>query len=318
MKTFSLSIICFAVLISNTSCTHEVTSKQQKEAANKAIENADKSKDYGEPKEIATLEDKSIDESSGIVASRINNGIFWTHNDSGNPPLIYAFDTQGKHRGAFRVIGAENDDWEDIAIATDVTGKSYLYIGDIGDNGEKRESIIVYRVAEPVVKLEDVTATKANPLQTEKAEAIRLLYPDGKHNAETLLVHPTTGDIYVITKTSKGAAGVYKTTNPSTSLPNKLVKVANVSVPSGLPGLLTGGEISPDGRRVILCDYFAAFEFVLSPSTKFDDLWKTKPLVVNISQRQQGEAVCYSVDGKAIYATSEKTPAPLIEVKRVN
>jgi hypothetical protein len=94
------------------------------------------------------------------------------------------------------------------------------------------------------------------------------------------------------------------------------VKIGDVSMPSMMKGFLTGGDISPDGWRVIFCDYFAAFEFTLAGGN-FDDIWKTKPSVVNLGQRQQGESVCYSKDGKAIYATSEKTPTPLIEVKRV-
>ncbi len=275
------------------------------------------SKEYGEVKEIATLEDKAINESSGISASRKNAGLFWTHNDSGGGAFIYALDTNGKKRGVWRVAGAENVDWEDMAIFTQ-NNESYLYIGDIGDNDRERNSIIVYRFVEPNIKNEDSSSTKSNPLQTENAEAFRLEYPDGKHNCETLLVHPTTGDIYLVTKTSKGTAGVYKISNPSASSINKLVKVSDLSVPGMLKGFLTGGDISPDGRRVILCDYFAAFEFVLlANNAKFDDIWKVKPLAVNIGQRQQGEAVCYAPDGKAIYATSEETPTPLFEVRRI-
>lgn len=275
------------------------------------------SKDYSEAKEIAVLEDKNVNESSGVTASRKNAGMFWTHNDSGGGAFIYAFDTKGKRRGVWRVTGAENTDWEDIAIFTK-DQNSYLYIGDIGDNDKKRESIIVYRIVEPDVKKEDANATKSKALETDKAEMIRLQYPDGKHDAETLLVHPMTGDIYVVTKTSKSAAAIYKVSNPSVSETNKLVKISDVSVPSIMKGFLTGGAISPDGRRVILCDYFAGFEFVLpANSTKFDDIWKAKPLTVNIGQRQQGEAVCYASDGKAIYSTSEKTPAPLFEVRRI-
>lgn len=306
MKIIFLSFLCFGVLFLN-SCSR-ATSKSKNENSEPQTE---KSKDYGEPKQIATLEDKDINESSGIVVSRNNVGLFWTHNDSGGGNFLYAFDAQGKRRGVWSVTGAENVDWEDIAIS-----KSHIYIADIGDNDKKRESITIYRVAEPVIKKENATSTKSKPLQTEKAETIRLQYPDGKHDAETLLVHPATNDIYVVTKTTKGAAGVYKVSNPSTTSSNKLVKVSDVSVPSITKGFLTGGEISPDGKRVILCDYFAAFEFTLA-SGNFDDIWKSKPSVVNLGQRQQGESVCYSKDGKSIYATSEKTPTPLIEIKRV-
>ena len=60
--------------------------------------------------------------------------------------------------------------------------------------------MIVYRVAEPALSTATRKFTKNRPGSTEPAEAIRLRYPDGKHDAETLLVHPRTGNIYIVTK----------------------------------------------------------------------------------------------------------------------
>src|SRR5215510_12090696 len=105
---------------------------------------------YGAPVHLVNLENQSIKESSGIAASRRNAGIFWTHNDSGDGPFVYAFDRQGKHRGVWQVTGANAIDWEDMAIGPGPRrGRSYLYLGDIGDNSKKRDQITVYRVAEP-------------------------------------------------------------------------------------------------------------------------------------------------------------------------
>src|SRR4030095_1706133 len=90
---------------------------------------------YGQPTTLATIKDKSISESSGLVASRTTPGAYWTHNDSGDGPFIYAFDTRGDSFGTFRVTGAEARDWEDIAAGPGPQpNRSYLYIGDIGDN----------------------------------------------------------------------------------------------------------------------------------------------------------------------------------------
>src|SRR5689334_16831328 len=106
--------------------------------------------DPAQPVQLATLEDRRIDESSGLVASRRNPGLFWTHNDSGDLPLVYAFDRAGRSRGTWRVEGAQAVDWEDIAAGPGPTqGQSYLYVGDIGDNPRQRDSIVVYRFPEP-------------------------------------------------------------------------------------------------------------------------------------------------------------------------
>ncbi|HEV2883566.1 MAG TPA: hypothetical protein VGW36_01840, partial [Pyrinomonadaceae bacterium] len=173
------------------------------EAAQRAPKKAVSKSDgvYGPPTKLAELEDKAIDESSGLAASRTSPGCYWTHNDSGNGPIIYAFDSGGRRRGTWRVTGAKSDDWEDIAVGPGPKpNQSYLYIGDIGDNTGNRSEIVVYRIPEPVIPQSDSSSTSARPQPTEPAEAIRLRYPDGKHDSEALLVHPQTGKIYLVTK----------------------------------------------------------------------------------------------------------------------
>src|SRR5689334_24293211 len=102
---------------------------------------------YGPPTTLATIKDNSITESSGLVASRTKPGAYWTHNDSGDGPFIYAFDTRGEMLATFRVTGATNNDWEDIAAGPGPQpNRSYLYIGDTGDNDRKRPEVVVYRI----------------------------------------------------------------------------------------------------------------------------------------------------------------------------
>ena len=97
----------------------------------------------------------------------------------------------------------------------------------------------------------------------------------------------------------------------------KTEKIGSVSVPAIPNGFLTGGEISPDGKRIILCDYFAAYEIILPKgSKKFDDIFKESVTKIELGEREQGEAICYSADGKKIYATSEKKNSPMIRVER--
>ena len=132
------------------------------------------SQPYGSPSTIAIIKDQSITESSGLVASRTNPGAYWTHNDSGDGPFIYAFDTRGDSHGVFRVTGAQARDWEDIAIGPGPqSNRSYLYIGDIGDNDELRSEVVVYRVLEPAFTAADRKSTKTRPETTAPAEAIR-------------------------------------------------------------------------------------------------------------------------------------------------
>ena len=274
---------------------------------------------YGQPTTVATIKDKSIAESSGLVASRTTPGAYWTNNDSGDGPFIYAFDTRGDSFGTFRVTGAQARDWEDIAAGPGPqANKSYLYIGDIGDNDGVRSEVVVYRVAEPVVSASTRKFTKNRPGSTEPADAIRLKYPDGKHDAEALLVHPRTGNIYIVTKVLLANPGVYEAVAPFTSGQTiTMRKVGEPRVPSLFGGAITGGSISPDGKRVALCDYFQGYELVLPAGTSnFDEIWKQKMIGFDLGKRKQGESITYRLDGRALLATSEGKQSPLIQVER--
>lgn len=273
---------------------------------------------FEEPKIIGTIKSKEITESSGLVNSRCNPNILWTHNDSGNKAHIYALDKTGKKLGTWKVSGAKNVDWEDIAVIKNRQGECFLYIGDIGNNVRVRNIFTIYKIREPKISESDKSSSDKNSLITEKAEAINFIYPDDiRHDAEALLVHPETLNIYILIKRFEGASGVYKLSDYQIGKTKQLEKIADFSLPALPNGLITGGEISPDGKRVILCDYFNAYEIKLGDDAKSsDEIWKDEPSIIELGKRTQGEAVCYSADATSIFATSEKENSPIIEVKR--
>lgn len=273
---------------------------------------------YEKPKVSGRIETKEITESSGLAASACQPDVFWTHNDSGDKAFVFAFDATGKKLGTYSVTGAENQDWEDMALSRNSNGECFLYIGDIGNNERLKSEFTIYRVREPKVSATAADSGKKNPVATEIAERIKFAYPDYRHDSETLMVHPKTGDIYILSKRLSGAASVYKLSKDfDLKKINTLEKITDITVPALPNGFLTGGDISPDGNRVIICDYFDGYELILPEKSKnFDDIWKQKPEVVELGERQQGEAVCYSADGGTIFATSEKKHSPIIQVKR--
>jgi hypothetical protein len=308
-------VISFAlVCLIFSACSSVFSSKNGN--ANK--EDGNLSPNYDKPKVVGKIESKEITESSGIAASKCQTDVFWTHNDSGDDAFIFALNTKGEKLGTWKVASAKNIDWEDIAEIKNQNGECVLYIGDTGNNTRIRDEFTIYRVREPQVSAENESSSKKNPLPTEPAEAIKFVYPDMRHDAETLMVHPVSGDIYILSKRFSGASAVYKLKSDfDLAKTNKLEKLTDFSVPAIPNGFLTGGDISPDGRRVIICDYFNAYELVLPDKAKnFDEIWKETPLTVELGAREQGEAVGYSADGKSIFATSEKKNAPLIQVRQ--
>jgi hypothetical protein len=273
--------------------------------------------DYSAPVVVGRIETEEIKESSGLTASECQD-VLWTHNDAGNGPLIYAMSLEGKHLGTWHVEGARAIDWESITSIKAKDGKCSLIIGDIGDNDEARTELELYRVPEPAASPETASSSGANPLKTEAAQSMKYSYPDGKNNAETILVHPQSGDIYVVTKKKTGKAAAYRI-KPSfgDAAVVKAERVAEVAVPSKPEGLLTGGSISPDGKRIMLCDVKSGYELVLPEgAANFDAIWSQPFKPVDLGDRKQGEGVSYGRDGVSLYASSEKKNSPLFLIKR--
>jgi hypothetical protein len=274
---------------------------------------------YRPPVKLGVLSHKEISESSGIVSSHTTPGLYWTHNDSGDGPFLYAFDSQGAHKGVWRVSGATARDWEDLAVGPGPErGTNYLYIGDIGDNRGARPEVRVYRVPEPAITAADASSTKAKPLATKEVEIIRLRYSDGSHDAEALLVHPVNGNIYIVTKIPFGNPIIYEAQAPlNTAEATTMARVGEISLPDLFGGLITGGDISPDGSRIALCDYSQGYELVL-PHTgaPFNEIWKQPLTAIDFGERRQGEAIGYRLDGQALLATSEGKRSPLVQVVR--
>lgn len=260
---------------------------------------------------LGKIENDALRELSGIAASRRNPGVLYVHNDSGDGPQIYAINEKARLLGACHVRGATERDWEDIGVGPGPDpDRSCVYIGDIGDNGAKRSEIVVYRVPEPKMD----AATPFDQMTIGPAEALRLVYPDKPRDAETLLVDPLTRDIYIISKREL-APGVYRAAYPqSTTQPTKLEQVA--VLPLGL--FPTGGDVSPDGRRVIVRGMFnaALWERPRGPGSADSGsragdpapLWQAfsgQPKAIPVASEPQGEAICFDGKGAGYFTISE-------------
>lgn len=186
-----------------------------------------------------TLKDPAIVESSGLARSRYSKTRLWTHNDSGGGATIFAIAASGRTKARFELSGASHSDWEGMASAK--RGKvSYLFVGDIGDNGSKRSNIYVHRVREP---RPGVSGRSLKPV------TYAFKYPDGPHNAETLMVKPGSLRIYVVTKGKKVPGAIYAA---SRSLSTKKVNVLRKVGPA--PAGMADG-VFLDRSRFILRGY---------------------------------------------------------------
>lgn len=268
---------------------------------------------------LARLTDKRITESSGLVASRRNPDVLWTHNDSGDGPYLFAIDRKGRTLARFTLPHATNVDWEDIAIGPGADGKPALYVGDIGDNNHNRTDTALYRVPEPTV---DPGRTMQEET-TAPPERFPYRYPDGSHDCETLLVHPKTSEVFLVTKEQSGVSGVYAFPMPLRAGHEVTLKrVGTLHFVSRLLSgrlamaetLATGGDIAPDGRHLAIRTYLAGYEWTVAPGQSIPDALKARPREFMLPLTRQGESLCYRADGKTLLMTSEGVNSPLYEV----
>ena len=306
IANFSVFVICAAATL--LAC-HEGRQAPKFDQANSA---------YNPPTVVGEIKSGEITESSGLAASLCQPGVLWTHNDSGDGPYIYAIDSSGTSLGIWKVPNADNEDWEDMALTRDSSGKCFLLIGDIGNTDKlERSQHKIYRVPEPTVAHEKDVTSKRDAPPSSAPVVLDFKYPDGRHDAETLMVHPQNGTIYVLTKSRSKPSNVYKSAPAfGTGALATAEKLGEFTVPVIPNGFLTGGSIAPDATRAVICDYAAAYEIALPSGADFDEIWKQKPVPISLGTRKQGESVTYSADGKSIFATSEKRGSPIIDVKR--
>jgi len=258
---------------------------------------------FAKGKQVGALQTQLINEASGIVASRKSPGVLWVHNDSGDSPRVFAIDAKGALLGIYRVENARLQDWEDIAIGPGPDpNQDYLYIGDIGDNTAKRRSVIIYRVPEPKVDPNHPVAYA----KTGPAEVIELEYPDGPKDAETLMVDPSNGDIYIISKRdlfSKVYRATYRQCTKSKTT------MAHVAI---LPwGLAVGGDISPDGRLVIVRGPFSASIWERGKGQELPQPFRGPELKLSLLFELQGEGVCFDSRGQGFFTIGETVGAAI-------
>lgn len=252
---------------------------------------------YTDPAEVGTIGGTAIDELSGLAVSRAHPGVLWAHNDSGDTPRVFAASDKGAFLGQITIGGATAIDWEDMALGPCPKG-TCLYIADFGDNGMSRTNLALYRITEPNVD------NKPFATITADAEKLPFAYPDGRFNAEALLVHPVTGEIVVVTKGA--TTGIYRFPTPLT--PGVTATLVRVGAVTGLDGVVTGGDVSPCGDRALLRTYASLYEF---RGATIGDALVTMGVRVPVATEGQGEAVAYHADGRGYFTASEGASVPL-------
>lgn len=237
-------------------------------------------------------------ELSGLVLSRAQPQVLWTHNDSGDRARVLAIAPNGGQLADVAVTGAENVDWEDIAIGPAPGPGDALYIGDVGDNLATRPTVVVYRVPEP-------TFAGGTPSATAPAQRLTLRYPDGARDAEALLVDPSSGALVIVSKSYGGSARVYVADSPSAGATTTMRRAGTMSLGEG--EAVTAGDVSADGRTIALRTYDRAFVWSRGRGESVAAALGRRPCSpdADLLVEGQGEALALTPDGRAFYTVPE-------------
>lgn len=261
---------------------------------------------------VGRLQEKEMNEISGIAASGINQNLYYIHNDSGDTSRFFAILPTGELKSTIYFKGDPRAgygvfDCEDIAVGPGpAKGKSYVYMGDIGDNYSARPYITVYRMLE---KKEWATKSKSN---AEDAAPIHLKYPDGPKDAETLMIDPIEKLMYIVSK-RQDSVTVY--TTPLNYKVNDTVMMTK-RCKLFFKGLklfkwITAGDISKDGQQVLIKSYTKVYYWKRNGD---EPIWQTVqrvPQQLPYTQEKQGEAIGFTPDGKGYYTCSEGVYTPI-------
>jgi hypothetical protein len=223
--------------------------------------------------------------------------LYWTLEDSGNEPVLFALDKNGKLAHTV-TINKPNNDWE--ALTAD--GDGNLYIGDFGNNDNDRKNLAIYKI-----NAADLSKNKA-----DAATEITFYYPGQKDfppkksnrifDAEAFLYY--NGHFYIFTKNrssdSDGTTQLYKVPNlPGNHAAQLLGKFKTCKEFRNCA--ITDAAISSDGRKMVLLSNAKIWLFA---GFKGDDFFRAKATEISLNDISQKEGVCFK--GQEIFICDEK------------
>jgi hypothetical protein len=270
-------------------------------------------------------------EISGMAPATLpaNSAYFWVVSDSPANMLACVSKVNASNQGVWTLTSAPAfSDIEDVATAR-ISGQSYVYVADFGDNGNARATFNLFRCKEPAVTGSDGSIAAVD------YETITCAYPGGggapsHKDAECLLVDPDTGDMYVITK-REAVPGVYQLLHAASySGTQTLTDMGNMfdipditTVPLGATACnVTSGSISRSGKEIVVKNYDATYYFARPDKTvSIMTTLQQTPVQINYvgggsssgtylkrshpSAEPQGEGTCWDQDDQNLFSCSE-------------
>ncbi|MFM7057373.1 MAG: hypothetical protein ACKO2P_10680 [Planctomycetota bacterium] len=250
------------------------------------------------------VRDWNISEASGMAMSGRHGGCVWLHNDSGDDPRLFLVGDSGATRAVLRLEGIEATDWEDMC-AFRSGDTHWLLVGDFGDNsanrGVARPGCRLWLFPEPELPL---PPANAQPLQhtLRPALEVRLTWPEGARDCESVAVDVAGGQILLCTKAKASAAAIHRI--PLDLQTKVQVREARQLCRLAVP-YATAMDISPDGRRLAIVNPLSGLLFEKSAVQTWTEVLTAPPQILTLPPRAQGETACFAGDSETLLVGSE-------------
>ncbi len=243
-------------------------------------------------------------EASGMGASINFPNYLWVNNDSGDQARVYLIDNKAQYVGFANINGANNVDWEDMAISKNEAGKGIIYLADTGDNSFLFNTYAIYKMDEPTI-----LPNTNGDVQINNVQKFEFVYPDGKKDTEALIVDHKTKEIYVITKRD-AKARVYKipqeTNKINTAIFITELPFGGANTFADVPGGATAADISQDNQEIIIKNYFQIFYWYLKKDESIETALKRNyDKILPYQPLLQDEAMTFDTNQKGFYIMGE-------------
>ena len=260
------------------------------------------------PVHLATLP-AELHEASGIARDPRRADLFWTHNDSGNDPELYAIDLEGNVLRVVPIVGATARDLEDLAVGP-CPGGACLYLADIGDNLAVHNSVSVHRLPLPSLPgAQGAMEVDTQPVEPEVSW--HLVYEDGARDAESLAVDAERSELIVISKGRNDEIVLYSAQvadlRARPTEPDTLRRIGRLPLPIGVNAgqLVTAADLSPDATRLAVRSYTTLYQFAWTGSAAFDTARAPGWASLIAAREAQGEGMAWDGAGEALILVSE-------------
>lgn len=276
------------------------------------------------PAEILfNIQDKRLDEISGMACSTRLPGVLWVHNDSGDDPRLFAVGPDGQTKGILEITNARARDWEDMT-RFDLDGESWLLIADVGDNDAVRHDTTLYLLPEP-----DPREFENQPvLRVQATSVLRYHYENGPRDCEGVAVDVPNRQILLISKRTEPPVlytlplDLARDDDDAPLTATRSIPLTGIQPPTAaeraIPGRLgkhrswvTAFDISADNRTAAVLTYGNVYLYHRDNDATWVDTLAGTPERIPFSGLPQAESLCFDEGGATLLVSTEDNRPPV-------